>query len=137
MKILRAMSAAGCTLWVSVSGCTGGASVEPTVEVGRNTAAIRTAEPYVLQNVHAGRCLDVKDWRTDDGAPLQLWECNELAAQQFVFERAGESDYYLIRNMHSQKCLASRGRCGRTRRAARSVHVHRRRRPAVRCRGCR
>jgi hypothetical protein len=29
-----------------------------------------------LRNPHSGKCVDVRDWNSANGAPLQIWDCN-------------------------------------------------------------
>jgi hypothetical protein len=36
-----------------------------------------------LVNPNANKCLDVRDWRTDNGAPLQIWDCTGGANQKW------------------------------------------------------
>ncbi|MET8088378.1 ricin-type beta-trefoil lectin domain protein [Micromonospora sp. NPDC005237] len=38
-------------------------------------AQVWVAEGGLLRNPNSGKCLDVRDWNSDDGAPLQIWEC--------------------------------------------------------------
>ncbi|MER7708813.1 RICIN domain-containing protein [Kitasatospora sp. NPDC097605] len=50
--------------------------------------------------VTSGKCLEVADWRTDDGAPVRQWSCHGGANQQWITTDHGE-----IVNVHSGKCL--------------------------------
>ncbi|GAA1400783.1 hypothetical protein GCM10009639_42310 [Kitasatospora putterlickiae] len=52
--------------------------------------------PYVS----ATTCLEVADWRTDDGAPVRIWTCHGGANQQWI--RTGYQEFV---NVHSGKCL--------------------------------
>jgi hypothetical protein len=46
-------------------------------------AEIPVSGGYEFQNVYSGRCLDVLDYRSDDGAPLQIWDCTGATNQIF------------------------------------------------------
>ncbi|MFF7989191.1 RICIN domain-containing protein [Kitasatospora xanthocidica] len=50
-----------------------------------------------------GKCLEVADWRTDDGAPVRQWTCTGGANQKWTF-----SDGVAV-NQASGKCLAVAG----------------------------
>ncbi|WP_128978614.1 RICIN domain-containing protein [Streptomyces roseicoloratus] len=34
-------------------------------------------------NLNSGMCLEIADWRTDNGAPARLWDCHYGANQQW------------------------------------------------------
>ncbi|MEU8616356.1 ricin-type beta-trefoil lectin domain protein [Streptomyces sp. NPDC048623] len=51
----------------------------------------------------AGNCLDVQGGGKTNGTPVQIYPCNNGAAQQWTLE-GGEDDLHL-RNVNSQKCL--------------------------------
>ncbi|WP_353962706.1 RICIN domain-containing protein [Streptomyces sp. NBC_00572] len=34
-------------------------------------------------NVHSGKCLEVADWRTDNGDPVRQWDCTGQPNQQW------------------------------------------------------
>ncbi|MFE6872150.1 RICIN domain-containing protein [Kitasatospora sp. NPDC057692] len=50
--------------------------------------------------LHSGKCLEIADWRTDDGAPLRQWSCTGGDNQKWRFNADGT-----IVNVHSGKCL--------------------------------
>jgi hypothetical protein len=50
----------------------------------------------------AGLCLDVTNWGTANGTPIQLWTCNGLAPQAWTVSSAGELTAF-------GKCLESTG----------------------------
>ncbi len=55
---------------VQLAWCTGG------------PAQVWVAERGLLRNPNSGKCLDVRDWNSDDGAPLQIWECAASQSNQ-------------------------------------------------------
>ena len=55
-----------------------------------------------LQNVHSGKCLEVADWRTDNGAPVRQWDCTGGANQVWNFVSGIPGAFV---NVHSGKCL--------------------------------
>ncbi|MGW2254958.1 RICIN domain-containing protein [Kitasatospora sp. NPDC001660] len=60
----------------------------------------RYTPAFELRNQATGKCLEVADWRTDDGAPVRQWTCHGGANQQWT----ANSNRLLI-NTHSGKCL--------------------------------
>ncbi|MFB6889090.1 RICIN domain-containing protein [Kitasatospora sp. NPDC056327] len=56
--------------------------------------------PDVVRNAATNKCLEVADWRTDNGAPVRQWTCHGGANQQWI--RTGDHEYV---NVHSGKCL--------------------------------
>ncbi|MFF7458271.1 RICIN domain-containing protein [Kitasatospora sp. NPDC008115] len=46
------------------------------------------------------KCLEVADWRTDDGAPVRIWTCHGGANQQWI--RTDNEEFV---NVNSGKCL--------------------------------
>lgn len=60
---------------------------------------------FELRNVNApDKCLDIPGSSKADGARLQLWTCNQTAAQRFRFEDRGNG-WVAIINQSSAKCL--------------------------------
>ncbi|AJF63889.1 RICIN domain-containing protein [Streptomyces vietnamensis] len=58
------------------------------------TAAPAQAQDLVLDGVFqlqpthtSGKCLEVADWRVDNGAPARLWDCTYQPNQKFYFKR--------------------------------------------------
>lgn len=48
------------------------------------------AETYYLVNLFSGKCLDLDDDLSADGAKIQLWDCNfQAPAQQWFFQVVG------------------------------------------------
>jgi Ricin-type beta-trefoil lectin domain len=57
---------------IRVEGCNGGAA---------QRFALNSSQDLV--NVSADRCVDVKDQKTENGTPLQLWQCGGTSNQKF------------------------------------------------------
>ncbi|MCZ7436865.1 ricin-type beta-trefoil lectin domain protein [Micromonospora sp. WMMC241] len=55
---------------VQLAWCTGG------------PAQVWVTEGGLVRNPNSGKCLDVRDWNSDDGAPLQIWECAASQSNQ-------------------------------------------------------
>ncbi|MET9855412.1 RICIN domain-containing protein [Streptomyces sp. NPDC006450] len=56
---------------------------------------------------HSAKCLEIADWRRDNGAPARQWDCTQQANQAWVFSYVGNSADRVVtlRNAHSGKCL--------------------------------
>ncbi|MFF3648376.1 RICIN domain-containing protein [Streptomyces sp. NPDC002181] len=62
---------------------------------------------FEIRPLHtSGKCLEVADDRTDNGAPVRLWDCSGRPNQQWrmSLDRTFPGRYF-IRNVHSGKCL--------------------------------
>lgn len=59
---------------------------------------------YTLQNGLSGKCLDVTNASTQDGALMQQYSCNGGQQQNWYFTVVGNG-YYTIQNQLSGKCL--------------------------------
>ncbi|MER7708811.1 RICIN domain-containing protein [Kitasatospora sp. NPDC097605] len=59
-----------------------------------------TSPPFSIVNLDSEKCLEVADWRTDDGAPVRQWKCTGGANQQWYWT----ADRTLV-NVHSGTCL--------------------------------
>ena len=46
-----------------------------------------------LVNPHANKCLDVRDWPSNDGAPLQIWECTDGPNQKWHLSYLGGGQF--------------------------------------------
>ncbi|MEV6693471.1 ricin-type beta-trefoil lectin domain protein [Micromonospora sp. NPDC051196] len=55
---------------VQLAHCNGGPAQVWVVEAG------------MLRNPHSGKCVDVRDWKSADGAALQIWKCAPGQANQ-------------------------------------------------------
>ncbi|MEU1509891.1 RICIN domain-containing protein [Kitasatospora sp. NPDC005748] len=60
----------------------------------------RQSPAFELRNQATGKCLEVADWRTDQGAPVRQWTCTGGANQQWVANSNG-----LLANVHARECL--------------------------------
>ncbi|MCF3105628.1 RICIN domain-containing protein [Streptomyces roseoverticillatus] len=76
---------------------------------------------YQVVNVNSGKCLEVADSRTDDGAPIQQWTCVKgLATQQWTY------DGWNLTNKVGRYATVEKGPDGRpgTKNGARVVSSH-------------
>ncbi|GAA1368621.1 RICIN domain-containing protein [Catellatospora chokoriensis] len=69
-----------------------------------HAATVDTSAVYVLVNRNSGKAMDLWNWSTADGAPVNQFTRNDLAVQQWRFVDVG-SGYYQIRSVHSGKVL--------------------------------
>ncbi|EYF07084.1 RICIN domain-containing protein [Chondromyces apiculatus] len=83
-------------------GLTDGESVEEDA-FGATSASI-TAGDYVIRAVHSGKCLDIQSASTQDGAPVQQWDCNGTPAQVFRVIPLGNG-YVQLLNPNSNRSL--------------------------------
>ncbi|MFD0276480.1 RICIN domain-containing protein [Kitasatospora sp. NPDC127111] len=60
---------------------------------------ISTGSDVEIRVQSSGKCLEVADWRTDDGAPVRQWSCTGGENQKWRF-----SNGFAV-NLHSGKCL--------------------------------
>ncbi|WP_431930980.1 RICIN domain-containing protein [Micromonospora sp. RP3T] len=60
-------------------------------------------DTYLLVNAASGKCLDVNEASTDDGADVQQWSCNGQANQQWKLQPTGGGPVLLVA-VHSGKC---------------------------------
>ncbi|MFE2338643.1 RICIN domain-containing protein [Streptomyces sp. NPDC059431] len=58
-----------------------------------------------LRNVNSGKCLEIADWRSDDGAPARQWDCTGGANQQFYLWPNPKGSGYALLAQHTDKCL--------------------------------
>ncbi|MFD9302183.1 RICIN domain-containing protein [Streptomyces sp. NPDC060048] len=59
-----------------------------------------------IKNGASGQCLEVADWRTDNGAPVRQWGCTGGADQRWdIVPTWSYSNVSVIRNVYSGKCL--------------------------------
>jgi hypothetical protein len=74
-------------------------------EVDESSAAVTIpTQVTTLVRKGSGKCLDVNQASSSNGAKIQQWSCNGTAAQKFTFEDRGGGNYRL-RNQGSNKCL--------------------------------
>jgi hypothetical protein len=67
-------------------------------------ATVDTNANYVFVNRNSGKAMDLWNFNTADGAPINQFTRNDLAAQQWRFVDAG-GGWYQIRSVHSGKVL--------------------------------
>lgn len=74
------------------------------------TAAASGADtPVNLLNVHSGRCMEVENSSSADGARIRQWDCDgQPGARWLLRPSAASSGAVNIVNAHSGKCLAVR-----------------------------
>ncbi|MFF1907575.1 RICIN domain-containing protein [Kitasatospora sp. NPDC058218] len=63
-------------------------------------ARAEDSAPFTIGNLATYNCLEVADWRTDDGAPVRQWTCTGGDNQKWVW-----TDTDQLVNVHSGKCL--------------------------------
>ncbi|MFE6865458.1 RICIN domain-containing protein [Kitasatospora sp. NPDC057692] len=65
-----------------------------------------TAGPFQYVNRSSGKCLEVADWRLDEGAPVRQWDCTGGDNQKWKLVGpidVATGDWALV-NVHSGKC---------------------------------
>jgi hypothetical protein len=90
---------------IAIAAAAGGTITTVVASAGPASAA--TVDPnatYVIVNRHSGKAVDVYNWSTADGAPINQYTRNDLAVQQWRFVDAG-GGWYQIRSVHSGKVL--------------------------------
>ena len=64
-----------------------------------------TYGPYALIS-NQGKCMDVRDYSTSNGAVIQVYDCTFASNQNFVFYSTAYANVYTIRPTHTTgKCL--------------------------------
>ncbi|MFF7990957.1 RICIN domain-containing protein [Kitasatospora xanthocidica] len=84
---------------VLVAAAVGLATAAATVLAAPPASAYQSGQ-YMIRNAATTKCLEVADWRTDDGAPVRQWTCTGGANQQWT-----NGPGLTIVNVHSGKCL--------------------------------
>lgn len=67
-----------------------------------------TTDTYTVVNQFSGKCLDVANVSTADGAAVQQWTCNGGANQRYKLQTVtalGNSHDYQLVAVHSGKCV--------------------------------
>src|SRR5436305_343272 len=67
-------------------------------------APVTAQSSYEIVSVNSGRCLDVTDWSTANGARIQQWGCQGGANQQWIVQPAGNG-FSTIVSAQSGKAL--------------------------------
>ncbi|MEU7865231.1 pectate lyase [Dactylosporangium sp. NPDC049140] len=88
----------------AASGVVAVAGVTLVATNSASAATVDTSATYVFVNHNSGKVIDVYNWATNDGAPVNQWSRNDLAVQQWKFVDAG-SGYYKIKSVMSGKVL--------------------------------
>jgi endo-1,4-beta-xylanase len=76
------------------------------VDYGEASQAIviDTAATYTITGVQSGKCVEIANGSTADGARVQISTCTGQARQQFRME-ATDSGFFRVRNVGTNKCL--------------------------------
>lgn len=64
---------------------------------------VLTGQLYYMVNNLTGKCMDVKDASTSNGAPIQQWECNGGGSEQWWLDETTGYQSYI--NARTKKCL--------------------------------
>ncbi|MFE2725809.1 RICIN domain-containing protein [Kitasatospora sp. NPDC059327] len=75
---------------------------------GQSASAVWGGEgPFRFINNSSLKCLEVADWRTDDGAPVRQWDCSSGDNQQWRLADApgGYVGQVSLINVYSGKCV--------------------------------
>ncbi|WP_017239922.1 RICIN domain-containing protein [Streptomyces sp. SS] len=72
------------------------------------TPASAMEEYSEVRNAWSDQCLEVADWRMDDGAPVRQWPCHGGRNQQWRFIEMANG-HTAIQNRNSNKCIDAPG----------------------------
>ena len=72
---------------------------------GQRWRRVPAGGAVTLVNLASGKCLDVNDRSTDDGAKVQQWTCNGGPNQQWRTRAAPAAGAVLLVSVQSGKCL--------------------------------
>ncbi|WP_327673944.1 RICIN domain-containing protein [Kitasatospora sp. NBC_00458] len=70
------------------------------VTVQSSPAHAADSAQFRITNLAVGKCLEVADWRIDDGAPIRMWSCTSGNNQDWYWTDRDE-----LVNVRSGKCL--------------------------------
>ncbi|MFF1797331.1 RICIN domain-containing protein [Kitasatospora sp. NPDC058263] len=101
----RRVGSAAAVVTLALGGAL--AAAAPASAAGMNYKPISTATDVEVRVQSSGKCLEVADWRTDDGAPVRQWTCTGGDNQKWVWTDADQ-----LVNVHSGKCLEIPGYSG-------------------------
>src|SRR5688572_8520630 len=105
MARLHRVVMAAFTITATVAAATVASVVTTSLTSAPASAATVTpGTNYVFVNRNSGKAMDLWEWSTADGAPINQFTRNDLAVQQWQFVDVG-SGYYQIRSTHSGKVL--------------------------------
>ncbi|MGW2543441.1 RICIN domain-containing protein [Kitasatospora sp. NPDC001574] len=95
--LARRLGPAAAVLALVTTAVLAGAGPAAAYEVP--TEIITIDQNVVISPIHSRMCLEVTDWRTDDGAPVRQWPCTGGANQKWRITEGA------VVNVHSGKCL--------------------------------
>ncbi|MEV7771707.1 RICIN domain-containing protein [Kitasatospora sp. NPDC086791] len=78
-------------------------AVLPATPASAYNGGFRIPTSSTVVNLNSGKCLEIADWRTDDGAPARQWDCTGGANQRWDFKLA--NGIMMLVNHNSGKCL--------------------------------
>ncbi|WP_431680194.1 RICIN domain-containing protein [Kitasatospora sp. KL5] len=79
------------------------AAALPATPASARTGGFVVPKASTVVNVHSGKCLEIADWRSDNGAPARQWACTGGANQMWDFVPLDGG--IMLVNRHSHKCL--------------------------------
>ncbi|MEV7597730.1 RICIN domain-containing protein [Kitasatospora sp. NPDC089797] len=79
------------------------AAALPATPAAAYSGGFRTPSSSTLVNANSGKCLEIADWRTDNGAPARQWDCTGGANQRWDYRHA--NGIMMLVNDYSGKCL--------------------------------
>ncbi len=78
-------------------------SALPATPATAMSGGFSTPKSSTLVNANSGKCLEIADWRTDNGAPARQWDCTGGANQLWDYKYA--NGIMMLVNRNSGKCL--------------------------------
>lgn len=100
MLIRKALALAAATAGLIGAGLfTGAASASASVLPPEGSGGV-----VQFWNKYTGMCLEIADWRTDNGAPARQWFCSDGANQKW-YETTDSGGHHTYVNVNSGKCL--------------------------------
>ncbi|MFH8379459.1 RICIN domain-containing protein [Kitasatospora sp. NPDC018058] len=79
------------------------AAALPATPASAYSGGFRIPTSSTVVNAHSGKCLEIADWRTDNGAPARQWDCTGGANQRWDY--VSDSGGFRLVNRFSGKCL--------------------------------
>ncbi|MFF7249628.1 RICIN domain-containing protein [Embleya sp. NPDC008237] len=105
IRTLRALAGALGTLALAVTMTTPAtADSSPKVMYG----GLTNGRQHMIDNGFSSKCLEIRDDRTDAGAPANQWTCNPSNTQRWWARRSASGDHEIV-NVNSGLCLEIRG----------------------------
>ncbi|MER7585758.1 RICIN domain-containing protein [Kitasatospora sp. NPDC097691] len=75
----------------------------PATPAGAYSGGFRIPTSSTVVNANSGKCLEIADWSTDNGAPARQWDCTGGANQRWDYRQA--NGIMMLVNHNSGKCL--------------------------------